>query len=82
MATVKQIKKELANIGADVIRMRNGNLEVKRSFFYRFDRTAETWANTVRNALAIAGIDNEVTGYEDWNAYPKTSYFVAVVKVS
>ncbi len=58
---------------------KDGTVEVKKSFFYTHGQTAEKWAENVKRAILATGFSVEVEGYQDWNAWPKTSYFVAVV---
>lgn len=62
-----------------IVCKRDGTLEVKRGYFYRFGTTAETWADSVAAALKTADIPAHVYGRDDWAAWPKTSYFTAVI---
>lgn len=56
---------------------RDGTFLVKRAYFYRFDETADAWANKVRAAL---NHDYSVIPRDDFAAWPKTSYFTAIVR--
>lgn len=62
-----------------VICRKNGNVEVKKSYFYTFGETAEKYAAKVRENLHNDGIPAHVIGEDRWAAWPKTSYFVAIV---
>ena len=57
----------------------NGSVEVRRSYFYTFGWTPENWAAKVAKAVEGAGMAVKVEGKDEWAAWPKTSYFVAVV---
>ena len=82
MITQKAIKTKLMTTGdvyPDKITCKaDGSVEVRKSFFYRFDMSAEKWGEKV---MAVVGDDAQlVKTVEDNNRWPKTSYFVAVVK--
>ncbi len=62
-----------------IICRKNGTVEVKRSYFYTFGDTAQKYADRVREALHRDGIPAHVAGEDRWAAWPKTSYFVAIV---
>jgi len=59
---------------------RDGTVEAKRSYFYRFGKTASDFAASVQAQLEAAGIEAVVIGEDRWAAWPKTSYFVAVIR--
>lgn len=63
------------------VNKKDGSVEVKRSYFYRMGSSAESWADKVREACHCAGVtDVRVEDRDDWAAWPKSSYFVAVVR--
>lgn len=80
----KQVKEVLANstevFPDKVVNRKNGEVCVRRMFFYTNGQTAESWAEKVMNALVAAGIKAETaeqrTCRNDW---PKDSYFEVVV---
>ena len=78
----KRVKEVLA--GSDVypekmVCKRDGKVEVKVSYFYRHGQTGKELAVKVQKVLEANGVETRVGYYDDWNAWPKTSYFVAVV---
>jgi len=78
----KRVKKDLETSGvyADkVVCKRNGMLEVKKGYFYRLGDSAEKWADRVKAGLISTGLSVLVDSRDDWAAWPKTSYFVAIV---
>lgn len=62
-----------------VICRKNGNVEAKDSYFYTFGKTAEKYADQIRETLHRDGIPANVTSENRWAAWPKTSYFVAII---
>ena len=74
----KDLVKRLAagHVYPDMLRKRGDTYEVKAAYFYHMNRTAEGWADKVATALG-GGVS--VTGRDDFRAWPKTSYLVAVV---
>lgn len=69
-----------ADCTIDSIRCRkNGNVEVKRGYFYTFGMTAEKYAGAIRECLERDGIPAQVSGEDHWAAWPKESYFLATI---
>jgi hypothetical protein len=80
-ARVKSYIMDQAPVCADaIICKKTGEVEVKRGYFYTFGNTAEKWADSVADSLKTVGIPAIVTHRNDFANWPKTSYFVAVVK--
>ena len=78
--SVKQALANQTNVNPDtVIAHKDGSLSAKRSYFYSMGNTAEKWAAKVAAELTTAGISANVHGHDAWAAWPKTSYFVAVI---
>jgi len=84
-----QIKYEAANnvnfkLHPDkIIAHKGGTVELRRGFFYTHGCTAEMWANSVVLNCAACDINVElVTQHENWNEWPKDSYFSATVKAA
>jgi len=78
--SVKQALANQTNVNPDtVIAHKNGSLSAKRSCFYTHGNTADKWAAKVAAELTAAGISAHVYGQDAWAAWPKTSYFVAVI---
>ena len=79
----KQVKQALAsqsNVCSDhVTASKDGTVVAKRAYFYTHGTTAESWAGKVAAELVTAGISAHVCGQDAWAAWPKTSYFVAVI---
>lgn len=74
------VKDALSSTNADAIICRkNGTVEIRRSYFYRFGATATSYADQIRDILSHEGIPANVTGDDRWAAWPKTSYFVAII---
>lgn len=80
----KQVKTALAesqDIYPDkVICHKNGAVTVKRGYFYRHGMDGSKWATKVQAALAAANIKAEVSGRDNWQPWPKDSYFEAIVE--
>ena len=65
-----------------VVCKKNGDVEVKKGYFYCHGNTADKWAARVEADLKAAGVKFvNVYGRDDWAVWPKDSYFVAVVEV-
>ena len=78
----KRVKKVLEDSSVYPDKMvckRNGMVEVKKSYFYRCGDSAEKLATRVQKVLEAEGVEVMVDSRDDWAAWPKTSYFVAVV---
>jgi hypothetical protein len=58
----------------------DGSVEVKESYFYTFGKSAEDWAEKVQAELRAAGIKCMVTAEDRFANWPKTSYWVAIVR--
>ena len=74
-----------------LVAKKDGTFEVMHGYFYTHGFTPEKWATRVADALAAAkqnawfpaDVKVEVVSFRDaWAAWPKDSYFVAVVKAS
>ena len=80
MKNIKKIIKE--NVSADkIIFQRNGNIKAKRFYFYTFGNTAEKFADKIRNSLRECGIEIEIVDKSDnWNAWPKNSWFEVIFR--
>jgi len=79
---VKQILSERVSSDKIVCKI-DGSLEVKKSYFYRHGYSAEQWAEKISLILEEALMRYiQVDSYDDWNDWPKDSYFVALVKES
>lgn len=78
----KQVKKQLeesSDVHPDKIVMKSdGSVEVKRGYFYRHGMDANMWGDKVSKALTISHKLYNVR--DDWKAWPKDSYFVAVIE--
>lgn len=76
-ASVRRLR-AILDASADHIRRVGNTVEIKRSYFYRHGGSAEKFAEAI--AAAIKGTPWRVVGSrDDWRAWPKTSYFVAIV---
>lgn len=77
---VKQHIKE-ATLADKVVAKKDGTYSVQKNYFYRHGNTAEGWGEKVSMRLTS---NYQVTETHDhWNAWPKDSYFEAIViKVS
>ena len=54
---------------------RSGAVEVRDTYFYRPKRTAEAWAQQIRERLAAAEIPAVVQWSDTWQERPKLSYY-------
>ena len=78
--SVKQALASQSNVNPDHVTARkDGTVTAKRAYFYTHGTTAESWAGKVAAELVTAGISAHVCGQDAWAAWPKTSYFVAVI---
>lgn len=60
--------------------LKSGQVEFKRSYFYRCGYSAEKFGEKVAMVLEAAKVVGWVIRTEDhWAAWPKTSYFVAII---
>lgn len=80
----KQVKKAVSESSLvfedKMIAHKDGTVSVKRMFFYTHGATAEEWMEKVAAALDEQGVEfKRIRSAEHWNAWPKDSYFVAVV---
>lgn len=77
---VKQALSNQSNVCSDHVTARkDGTVTAKRGYFYRIGTTAESWAEKVAAELVAAGISADVCSQDAWAAWPKTSYFVAII---
>jgi hypothetical protein len=61
---------------------KDGRVEFKRSYFYRMGHSAEEFAENVRANMDAAGFSvSDVVAEDRFARWPKTSYFVATMKV-
>ena len=86
MHTQKQIKEALqtsTSVYPDrIICKKNGDIVVKKSYFYHIGTSADLWATRVECALAARGIRVKVTGEDHFAQWPKSSYFVATIHLN
>ncbi len=75
----RQIKAHLMNFAAreDIHLKADGSVEVRFAYFYSHGNTAQKWADKVRAALPFP---MSVMPRDDYRQWPKTSYFVAVIR--
>jgi hypothetical protein len=73
------LKSQTDVIPDKVVCKANGTIEAHRTFFYRMGNSADGWAEKVAAALAAAGLHPQVHGHEEWNDWPKDSYFCAII---
>ena len=68
-------------MGEQIIRcLKSGQVEFKRSYFYRCGYNAEKMGEKVAAVLEAAGVVGWIISTEDrFNFWPKTSYFVATI---
>ena len=80
----KRIKEIIGSSGLypdKVICKRDGSVEVKRSYFYRFKNTAEKFAEKVRAILELGQVKvSSIESRDEWRSWPTTSYFVCIVR--
>lgn len=70
-------------VSADKITFKSdGSVVFKSSYFYRHGRSAESFGANVEAALKRAGLRPISLETQDaWAAWPKTSYFIAKVRL-
>lgn len=62
---------------------KDGTVSFRWSYFYRMGRDADSFACKVQRQLEAAGFQvNDVEASDRWAAWPKTSYFVATMRVT
>jgi hypothetical protein len=67
---------EKARIIVDRVSLKqDGTIELRRSYFYRHGSTAESVADRLAQSLPELRL---IEARDEWRAWPKTSYFVAV----
>jgi hypothetical protein len=68
--TVKQVKDALGTTGSKVSKLKNGNVMVRRGYFYRNGMDDVMFNNLVANALKKAGVPVNVVDFGDhWAAF-------------
>ena len=81
----KEIKTKISEAAVypdegQVICHKDGTVSVKRSYFYQHGQSAGSWGEKVVQELRNVGcIVALVETRDDYNNWPKTSYFVAVI---
>lgn len=84
-AQKKALKNAFENsvMGVDSVSFkRNGTIIAKRAYFYRHGNSPDKVAERLQSDLKKEGIEIEIVEtYDDWKAWPKTSYFVVVFKL-
>ena len=70
-------------IGVDkLVKHKDGTYSFKRGFFYRHEMDDEKFGRQISNSLTKEGIEFRlIKTFEDWNAWPKDSWFVAVFEI-
>ena len=70
-------------MGVDkIVRHKDGTFSLKKGFFYRHGMDSDKWANILSERLSKANVNfNIVESFEDWNAWPKDSWFVVKIEV-
>jgi hypothetical protein len=74
----RTVESLLEHVADRVVCHRDGTISAKRGFFYKHGQTSEGFANKV--IKTITGI-SLVEHFEDWNAWPKDSWFVVKFKI-
>ena len=65
-----------------VIRHKDGTFSLKQRFFYRHGMDSNKWEDRVYNILKKENEKFIIIGsFEDWNAWPKDSWFVCRIKL-
>jgi hypothetical protein len=67
-------------INYPVVCKRDGSVEIKSAYFYRHGQTSQKWAHEVEQRLDSADFFYISEHRDDWREWPKTSYFVAVLR--
>lgn len=77
----KRIKE--ASLADVVVFKKDGSIVFKNSYFYHHGRTAENFSSDIKFTLINRlGIDCKIVDkYDAWKKWPKTSYFVCVIKL-
>jgi len=81
MAISKEIKSKIIELGFDKVTFRqNGEIVVKEGYFYHHGRTAEKFAEFAKEEIKKVVPNIEIKECNDeWRAWPKDSYLVAVL---
>ena len=82
MTTNKDIAKLLREKNYPHVRaLKDGTVEIKRSYFYTMGRTPEKLAESAKQVCEDAGLKVEITDTKDqYRSWPKTSYHVAYLR--
>jgi hypothetical protein len=74
----KIIKKKLTEVGYDPenVRIRNKKVEVRHGYFYRHGMDENKFARSIQEKI---GPEFKVTGEDNWNPWPKDSFFAAII---
>ena len=62
-----------------IVSKKNGTMEIKHGYFYTFGNSAQKWGDKVM-ASKLSEFCNLVKVENRWAAWPKGSYFVAVIE--
>lgn len=83
MLTRKQKQLIRDTIRADKVTFKKDNtIEFKRSYFYRMGASAQSFSDRVVGQLKKVGFEiADVEARDAWAAWPKTSYFIASVRI-
>lgn len=77
----KRVKAVLSDHGDNGPRCKkDGSVEVRRSYFYRMGMDEEKYAGLILEKLARKAVPAYVRGEDHYHNWPKTSYFVAVIR--
>ena len=76
---VKEILAESTVYPEQMVCKRDGKVEVKKSYFYRHEYSAEKFAAQIQKVLVAEGLKVMVASRDDWARWPTTSYFVAII---
>jgi hypothetical protein len=80
--TKKLIKNAITNASDNITFRKNGEIVVRRSYFYKHGMDSAQLAERCAADLKAAGFNPVIVSDEDkWAAWPKTSYFVATLKL-
>ena len=87
MLTVKEIKEALGHSVDQVSRLRDGSIIARQGYFYRQDKTCETFMLAASEKLNRAGLSfNVIDYYDHWapfrggDSIAKGSHFAVVFK--
>jgi hypothetical protein len=65
-----------------VVRHKNGTFSLKRGYFYRHGMDESKWASRVFDMLKKENVDFEIVeSFDDWNTWPKDSWFVCIIRL-